>query len=191
MTAILYEEIRYEDQGDSYDNIAEAVKIDYSCRIEPYCVIDAGVEIGANTIIGPYNHIRTGTKIGNNCKIGGHNVFEGSKVIIGDNVRIGTHSNFAYGVEIEDLVFIAGHFTGANDRFMERNRKDDTHLSPYTIKKGARIGLGVIVLPGVVIGEYAFIGANSLVTKNVGAYEMWYGSPAEYKRKIQIERLNV
>lgn len=148
-----------------------------NCNIHSTCIIDDDVEIGDHTLIGPFNFIRNGTTIGKNCKIGPMNVFEGSTVNMGNNVRIGTHVNLGFGTVIEDFVFIAGHFTGANDNEIVWCRKG-FEPEPYKIKFGARIGLGVVVLPGIVIGKEAFVGAGSLVTKDVNDYEIVYGHPA-------------
>lgn len=144
------------------------------------CIIDDDVSIGEGTLIGPYCYIRNGTNIGENCKIGPMNVFEG-KLTVGNNVRMGSHNNLGWYTTIEDFVFIAGHTTGANDKRIAWHRNiPDNDLRGYTIKKGARIGLGVIFMPGVAVGQEALVGTASLVTKNVKPYEIVYGHPAKH-----------
>lgn len=142
------------------------------------CIIEDNVEIGEGTLIGPFCFIRSDTVIGKNCKIGPMNVFEGS-LKVGNNVRIGTHCNLGHGIIIEDYVFLGGLFTGANDKTIVYARKP---FKPegYTIKFGARIGLGVIILPGVTVGKECLVGAGSLVTKDVKDYEIVYGHPARH-----------
>jgi UDP-2-acetamido-3-amino-2,3-dideoxy-glucuronate N-acetyltransferase len=149
--------------------------------VHPTCIVEHDVEIGNNTLIGPFNFIRAGTVIGDNCKIGPLNCFEG-KLKVGNNVRIGTHVNLGWYTIIEDYVFLAGHNTGANDLRIAYCRKiKDNEFRGYTIKRAARIGLGVIFMPGVVVGEESLVGTASLVTKNVKPMEIVYGVPAKHQ----------
>jgi acetyltransferase-like isoleucine patch superfamily enzyme len=156
------------------------------------CTIEHdSVEIGKNTLIGPYCFIRKGTKIGDNCKIGPMNVFEGKGVSVGNHVRMGSHCNLGFGTIIEDYVFFGGHFTGANDNHIlwrRRGGEEEFKPQPYTIKRGARIGLGVVLLPGVTVGREAFVGAGSLVTHDVKPYEIVYGHPAKHKGWVETRR---
>ena len=150
-------------------------------NIHPTCIIEPDVQIGKGCLIGPWNFIRNGTVIGDKCRIGPMNVFEG-KLKVGNNVRMGTHINLGWYTTIEDYVFIAGHTTGANDKRIAYCRKlYDNDFKGYTIKRAARIGLGVIFMPGVVVGEEALVGTASLVTKNVKPMEIVYGVPAVHK----------
>lgn len=189
MVATMWKSVEHEDP--SYREIDPSAKIADTARIEPFCVIDEHVEIGENTIIGPFNHIRSGTKIGNNCKIGGHGTFEG-RCSIGNYVRIGTHCNIGWNCEIDDYVFIGGQFTGGNDKHMLWHRVDIFPIDGYKILRGARIGLGVVLLPGIIIGEEAMIGAGSLVTHSVPSLEIWYGHPAMKRGMVpNSEKLRV
>src|SRR5215510_91438 len=155
--------------------------------IHPSCVIEDGVEIGANTLIGPFCFIRSDTVIGKNCKIGGLNVFEGT-CKIGNNVRFGTHINIGWYTTIEDYVFLAGHSTGANDKKIKYLRQlKESEFRGYTVKKAARIGLGVIFMPGVTVGQEALVGAASLVTRDVKPGEIVYGVPARHKGWVSEE----
>lgn len=154
-------------------------------NIHPSCVITEGVEIGRDTLIGPFNFIREGTTIGDHCRIGPLNCFEGL-LKIGNHVRIGTHCNFGFDTIIQDKVFIGGHTTGANDHKIAYLR-GVFEPTGYTIKKAARIGLGVIFMAGITVGEEALVGAGSLVTKDVKDYEVVYGVPAKHKGWINPE----
>jgi len=152
-----------------------------NASISPTCIIEDGVEVGEDTLIGPFNFIRSHTKIGKHCKIGAMNVFEGS-LTVGNNVRMGTHINLGWYTKIEDYCFIAGGSTGANDHFIKYLRPiKESEFKGYTIKKGARIGLGVIFLDGITVGQEAFVGAASLVTHDVKDGEIVYGVPATHK----------
>lgn len=151
------------------------------------CIIEDNVEIGEGTLIGPFCFIRSNTIIGKNCKIGPMNVFEGS-LKVGNNVRIGTHCNLGWFTTIEDYVFLGGHSTGANDHRIKYLRQiKESEFKGYTIKKGARIGLGVIFMSGVVVGEEALVGAGSLVTYDVEPGEIVFGVPAIHKGWVKEE----
>lgn len=88
---------------------------------------------------------------------------------------------------IEDHVFIAPFFVGANTPKIVHGRDYPLELKPYRIKFGARIGIAVSVLPGVTIGREALIGAGSLVTKDVPDYAVAFGRPAKIVRIVPIE----
>lgn len=149
--------------------------------VHPSCIIEDGVEIGEGTLIGPFCFIRSYTKIGKNCKIGPMNVFEGH-LKVGNRVRMGTHINLGWYTTIEDFVFLAGHSTGANDKKIMYMRKiKESEFQGYTIKRAARIGLGVIFMPGIVVGQEALVGAGSLVTYDVEQGEIVYGVPAIHR----------
>ena len=111
--------------------------------------------------------------IGDNCKIGSYT--EMGHVILGNNVSVGAHSFIPEGVIVEDNVFIGPRFCGTNDMYPPSGKEE---WGKILIKMGARIGANVTVLPGVVIGEGALIGAGSIVTKNVPDGETWKGNPA-------------
>lgn len=149
-----------------------------NAAVHPSCIIEDNVEIGDNTLIGPFCFIRSGTIIGERCRIGPMNVFEG-KLTVGNNVRMGTHCNLGHGVIIEDYVFLGGLFTGANDRTIVYARKPFIP-DGFRIEYGARVGLGVIFMPGVIAGRECLIGAGSLVTHDVKPYEIVYGHPARH-----------
>ncbi len=158
-----------------------------NAHVNPTCIIEDGVSIGEDTLIGPFCFIRSHTTIGKNCKIGAMNVFEGN-VKVGNNVRMGTHINLGWYTIIEDYVFLAGGSTGANDHFIKYLRQiKESEFKGYTIKRGARIGLGVIFLDGITVGEEAFVGAASLVTHDVKNGEIVYGVPAKHKGWVPEE----
>lgn len=142
-------------------------------------IIEQDCEVGSDTFIGNYCILRAGTKIGSDCKIGHLTVFE-ENCQIGDRCLIQTQCYITKGVIIEDDVFIGSMFTGGNDRLMCHNRRHilDYKETPFKIKRAARLGINVTVLPGVVIQENAVIGAGSVVTKDVPPFEIWFGNPA-------------
>lgn len=148
--------------------------------------VDDGAIVGEGTKIWHFSHIMSGAKIGKNCTIG-QNVFIADEVVIGDNVKIQNNVSIYKGVEIEDDVFIGPSvvFTNViNPRaFIERKNE---YLNT-TVKKGASIGANVTIVCGIEIGEYSFIGAGSVVTKNVKKLDLVCGVPAIKKGKVNKE----
>jgi len=138
------------------------------------------VSIGKGTEVWHFSHIMSKAKIGSNCKIG-QNVFIGNNVIIGDNVKIQNNVSIYDGIIIEDDVFIGPSvvFTNViNPRsFIERKNE----FKKTIIKKGASIGANSTIVCGNVIGEYSFIGAGSVVTKDILDYALYYGNPSKRK----------
>jgi acetyltransferase-like isoleucine patch superfamily enzyme len=112
-------------------------------------------------------------------------------ITVGRNVTIYAYSNIAHGTIIEDHVYIGpGVITTNTKRVWHRRPKMPMHpRKPVTIKYGARIGAGVIILPGVVIGEQSFIGAGSVVTKDTKPFHMYWGNPARDKGRIPDEEI--
>lgn len=116
-----------------------------------------------------------GANIGEGVTIGRNALIE-SRVCIGNDVSIQAGAYITNGTVIEDEVFVGPGVVTTNDRYLGR-RPDAALLGPK-LKRGCAIGANATILPGVVIGEYATIGAGSVVTKNVPEGEIWYGNPA-------------
>ncbi len=144
----------------------------------PSAVIDEDVEIGEGTRIWHWCHLMKGAKVGKNCNIG-ENAFIESGVILGNNVKVKNNVALYTGLECEDDVFIGPNavFTNvANPRsFIDRK----SEFKKTIIKKGATIGANATIVCGHDIGEYAFVGAGSVVTKTVPPYTMVIGNPAK------------
>jgi len=149
--------------------------------------------VGKNTKIWNGAHIREGAVIGNNCIIG-ERVYIDSDVQIGSNCKIQNNSSIYRGTIIEDGVFIGPHVICTNDKVPRAVTSQgilktihDWTVGEITIKKGASLGAGTIVLPNVTIGSYAMVGAGSIVTKNVPAFALVYGNPAKVVGKVDKE----
>ena len=140
-------------------------------------IIDPGAEIGEGTTIWHFTHIMSGAVIGEKCVLG-QNVFAGAKARIGDRVKIQNNVSIYDDVVLEDDVFCgpSSVFTNViNPRaFIQRKNEYKTTL----VKKGASIGANATIVCGVTLGAYSFIGAGSVVTKDVPDYALVYGSPA-------------
>lgn len=132
--------------------------------------------IGANTSIWQYSIVLKGAIIGKNCNINSHCFIE-HEVIIGNNVTIKCGVYLWDGITIEDDVFIGPNVTFINDKYPRSKKKFD--LLRTTLKRGSTVGAGSIIMAGITIGEYAMIGAASLVTKNIINNTLWFGSPAK------------
>ncbi|WP_164469175.1 acyltransferase [Aliarcobacter cryaerophilus] len=135
--------------------------------------------IGDNTNVWQFCVILENARIGNNCNINAQ-VFVENDVIIGDNVTIKSGVQIWDGIILEDNVFIGPNVTFTND-FLPRSKQYPKEFLKTTIKKFASIGANSTIVGGITIGEYAMIGAGSVVTKNINAHELWYGNPARLK----------
>lgn len=142
------------------------------------CVISSDAVIGHHTRIGNFVLIRDNTKIGDNCTIGSYVDIEG-EVSIGNRVSIQSNGYLTRGVVIEDDVFCGPRLTTMNDKKICHRRKNLTFIrNAPRIKRGARVGGGCVLLPGVTIGENAFVGAGSVVTRDVPERAIVRGNPA-------------
>ena len=141
-------------------------------------VVDEPVSIGEGTKIWHFSHIMSGAEIGERCNIG-QNVFIGSRARIGDNVKIQNNVSVYDGVAIEDDVFCGPSCVFTNvirprSAFPRKDRGFDKTL----VKKGTTIGANATIVCGITIGQHSFIGAGSVVTKDVPAYALYLGNPA-------------
>lgn len=121
-------------------------------------------------------------QIGENCNICSHCLIE-NDVKIGDNCTIKCGVQIWDGIELEDNVMVGANTTFTNDKF-PRSKNAEWKLLKTKVCKGASIGAGSTILPGITIGENAMVGAGSVVTKSIPAGELWVGNPAKFLRKI-------
>ncbi len=140
-------------------------------------VVDPGCTIGEGTKIWHFSHIMPNCVIGEKCNIG-QNVVVSPEVILGNNVKIQNNVSIYTGVICEDDVFLGPSmvFTNVMNPRSAVNRRDQ--YSKTVVRKGASIGANATIVCGNDIGEYAFIGAGSVVTKEVPAYALVVGNPA-------------
>lgn len=146
--------------------------------IHETAIVDQSVDIGAGTKIWHWVHVMSGAKIGEGCVLG-QNVYIGGKAVLGNNVRVQNNVSIYDRVILDDDVFCGPSmvFTNVINPRSSVERKDE--YLETDIGKGASIGANATIICGNEIGEYAFIGAGSVVTKPVPAYALMVGNPAK------------
>jgi UDP-2-acetamido-3-amino-2,3-dideoxy-glucuronate N-acetyltransferase len=140
--------------------------------------IDRNVSIGGNTRIWHFSHILSQTSIGRDCSFG-QNCVVGPNVNIGNGVKVQNNISIYEGVEIEDDVFLGPSmvFTNVINPRAFIQRKDE--FKKTLLKKGCSVGANATIVCGVTIGEYALIGAGTVVNKDVKPYALMVGVPAK------------
>lgn len=132
-------------------------------------------QIGDGTNIWQFCVVLPTAQIGCNCNICAHVLIE-NDVVIGNNVTVKSGVQIWDGVTIEDDVFVGPNVTFTND-LVPRSKQYPESFAKITIKRGASIGANSTLVAGHTVGEYAFVGAGSVVTKNIPANTVWYGNP--------------
>lgn len=156
-----------------------SIDIDMS-GIHESAVVEQGSRIGEGTSIWHFAHVRSGAQIGNNCNIG-KSAYIDEGVIIGNNVKIQNFVSLYKGLEVEDDVFIGPSVTFTNDLYPRAFLWDGARLVKTKVAKGASIGANATVVAGIRIGEYAMVGAGSVVTKDVTGHALVFGNPASLR----------
>ena len=156
--------------------------------------IDEGCKIGKGTKIWHFSHIMSNCTLGENCNIG-QNVVISPEVVLGKNVKVQNNVSIYTGVTCDDDVFLGPSmvFTNVINPRSAINRKSE--YAKTNVGKGASIGANATIVCGHDIGEYAFIGAGAVVTKNVQPFSLWVGNPAkqmgwisEYGHRLQFNK---
>ncbi len=157
---------------------------DRGTHIHPGAEISPDAVIGTGSRIWRQAHVREGAHIGEQCNIG-KGVYVDAHVRIGSCVKIQNHVSVFEGVTLEDGVFVGPHVCFTNDLYPRAitpegklKSADDWEITPTLVKYGASIGAGSVVLCGVTIGEFALVGAGSMVTRDVPSYALVFGNPA-------------
>lgn len=142
------------------------------------------VNVPESTNIWQFCVVFPNCKIGENCNICSHCLIE-NDVEIGNNVTIKCGVQVWDGITLEDNVMVGANVTFTNDLY-PRSKNKEWKLLKTRVCKGASIGAGSVILPGLTIGEGAMIGAGSIVTKDIPAGELWIGNPARFYKKIDF-----
>jgi acetyltransferase-like isoleucine patch superfamily enzyme len=151
-------------------------------------IVFAGSSIGAGCIVGDQSCIRERVTMADNCILGRGSLIE-NDTTVGAGTRIQAEAYITAYSTLEEDVFIAPCVVTTNDNFMGRTEKRKSLMKGPTIRRGARVGGGAILCPGIVVGEEAFIGAGAVVTKDVPARKLVIGSPARVLRDVAEDEL--
>ncbi len=146
----------------------------------PSSIIEENCSIGNGTKIWHFSHVMSGCIIGENCNLG-QNVFVSQRVILGNNVKVQNNVSIYEGVICEDDVFLGPSVVLTNVINPRSAIVRKKEYKETLIKKGASIGANATIVCGNVIGEYAFIGAGSVITRDVPAYALMMGNPGRQK----------
>lgn len=152
----------------------------HSYYVNKHAVIDENVEIGEGTKIWHFSHVQSGAKIGKKCVLG-QNVNIGNNVTIGNYVKIQNNVSVYEGVTLEDFVFCGPSmvFTNIIDPRSKYPQVGSKYYIPTLVKEGASLGANCTIVCGNTIGRFAFVGAGSVVTKDVPDYALVVGNPAK------------
>ncbi len=147
--------------------------------VHPSAFVDDGAKIGKGSAIWYCSHIFSGATLGENCKIG-QNVVIHAESVLGNNVKVQNNVSIYDGVILEDFVFCGPScvFTNIMNPRSEIPRNSKEFFLKTRVGRGTSIAANATIVCGVTIGQYAFIGAGSVVTKGINDYELVYGNPA-------------
>jgi UDP-3-O-[3-hydroxymyristoyl] glucosamine N-acyltransferase len=155
-----------------------------SSFVHPTADVSPRAVIGPGTRIWHQVQVREGARLGANCIVG-KGAYVDFDVTIGDNVKVQNGVYVYHGVTVEDGVFLGPGVILTNDKLPRAINPDGTlktdadwEVSPTVIRRGASIGAGAVILPGVTVGESAMVGAGAVVTRDVPAHGLVYGNPA-------------
>ena len=151
-------------------------------------IVFAGSHIGARVILGDQSCVRERVTIGDDVVLGRGSLVE-NDTTIGAMARIQAEAYITAYSTLEEHVFIAPCVVTTNDNFMGRTERRHGLMKGPTIRRGARVGGGAVLCPGVEIGEEAFVGAGAVVTKDVAPRTIVVGNPARVLREVPPEEL--
>jgi len=145
--------------------------------VHPTAVVDEGARLGAGSKVWHFCHLMPGCEIGEDCSLG-QNVFVASGVVLGRNCKVQNNVSLYAGVRCADDVFIgpSAVFTNVTNPRAAVNRRGE--YLPTILERGVTIGANAVVVCGATLEEYAFVGAGSVVTRDVPAFALVVGNPA-------------
>jgi len=153
-------------------------------KIHATAEVSPKAKVGEGTFIWHHAQVREGAVIGKNCILG-KGVYVDFGVRVGNNVKIQNYTSIFHGAIIEDAVELAPYVCLTNDKYPRAVNPDGTlkgdsdwEVGQILVREGASLGARVVVLPGVVIGRWAMVGAGAVVTKDVPDFGLVYGNPA-------------
>jgi acetyltransferase-like isoleucine patch superfamily enzyme len=151
-------------------------------------VVFAGTKVGARVILGDQSCVRERCALGDDVVVGRGSLVE-NDTTIGARTKIQAHAYVTAYSTLEEDVFIAPCVVTTNDNFMGRTERRHELRKGPTIRRGARIGGGAVLLPGIEVGEEAFVGAGAVVVRDVPPRALVVGNPARQLRDVPEEEL--
>jgi acetyltransferase-like isoleucine patch superfamily enzyme len=151
-------------------------------------IVFAGSVIGARVILGDQSCVRERVTIGDDVVVGRGSLIE-NDTTVGARTKIQADAYITAYSTLEDDVFIAPCVVTTNDNYMGRTERRHELIAGPTIRRGARIGGGAIICPGIEVGEEAFVGAGAVVTRDVPPKTVVVGNPATTLRQVADDEL--
>jgi UDP-2-acetamido-3-amino-2,3-dideoxy-glucuronate N-acetyltransferase len=167
--------------------VGDGVSIGEGTQLGGHVVLHAGVEIGEGARVGDHAQIRERARIGAGATVGSFCSVD-PEVAVGDRASVQTRCYLARGTVVEDDAFLGPGVTIANDDTMGRHRADEP-LRGATLRRACRVGAGVVICPGVEVGEEAFVAAGAVVAADVPPRAVVMGVPARPVREVPAEDL--
>jgi UDP-2-acetamido-3-amino-2,3-dideoxy-glucuronate N-acetyltransferase len=167
--------------------LGEGVEIGEGVLIGGHAVIHSGVRIGAGARVGDHAQIRDDARIGAGCTVGSLSSIDPG-VVLGDRASVQARCYLSAGTVVEEDVFIGPGVTLANDNTMDRH-PPEMELDGPLLRRACRVGAGVVVCPGIEIGEEAFVAAGAVVAADVAPRRVVMGVPARPLREVPEEDL--
>lgn len=145
--------------------------------VHPTAVVDSGAVLGPGSKVWHFSHVMPGAKLGSACNIG-QNVYIGGKAVLGRNVKVQNNVSIYDAVNIDDDVFLGPSCVLTNVKTPRSHISRKHAFEPTIINKGVTVGANATVICGVKLGQYCFIGAGAVVTKDIPPHALVYGNPA-------------
>lgn len=180
--------MRAVNSATTSDDALTGAQIEDGCLLGTHVTVYAGTQIRTEVMMADLATIREHVTIGNRTIVG-RNVTVENHCQIGSFCKLETNAYITAYSEIEDYVFIAPCVQTSNDNFIGRTEERFKHFKGVTVRRGGRIGVGAVILPGLEIGPDSVVAAGAVVTKNTAPKQVVAGTPARYFRDVPEDQL--
>jgi acetyltransferase-like isoleucine patch superfamily enzyme len=183
--AVLGKRPRLASHSQAVGRELEALVLEAGVSVGVGAVVFAGARVGRDSILGDQTFVRERSRIGEGTVIGRGSVVD-NDVRVGARVRVQTNVYLTAFTTVEDDVFVGPGAIVTNDNTMSRHGPE-APLAGATLRRACRVGGGVVLTPGVEVGEEAYVAAGAVVTRNVTAHAVVMGVPARVVREVPVE----